>query len=73
VSRIKRKLDKFTDEDYLVLIGDPAVIGIVCSVAAAKNNGRFKVLKWDRREKLYVPLQIDIFQKGESHESYEFV
>jgi hypothetical protein len=73
VSRIKRKLEKFTDEDYLVLIGDPAVIGIVCSVAAAKNNGRFKVLKWDRREKLYVPLQIDIFQKGESHESYEFI
>ncbi len=73
VSRIKRKLDKFTDEDYLVLIGDPAVIGIVCSVAAAKNNGRFKVLKWDRREKLYVPIQIDIFQKGESNESYEFV
>ena len=73
VQRIRRKLEKFSEEDYLVLIGDPAVIGIVCSIAAAKNNGRYKVLKWDRREKLYVPLQIDIFQKGESNESHEFV
>lgn len=73
IQRIRRKLEKFTDEDYLVLIGDPAVIGIVCSIAAAKNNGRFKLLKWDRRESLYIPLQIDIFNKGESNESYESI
>jgi hypothetical protein len=66
VSRIKRKLENFSDEDYLVLIGDPSAIGIVCAAAAAKNNGRFKLLKWDRREKLYVPMQIDLFYKGES-------
>ena len=68
VNRIRRKLEKFGDEDYLVLIGDPSAIGIVCSVAAAKNNGRFKLLKWDRREKLYVPIQVDLFKKGESDE-----
>ncbi len=65
-NRIKRKLENFSDEDYLVLIGDPSAIGIVCAAAAAKNNGRFKLLKWDRREKLYVPIQIDLFYKGES-------
>lgn len=68
VNRIKRKLENFSDEDYLVLIGDPSAIGIVCSAAAAKNSGRFKLLKWDRREKLYVPIQVDLFKKGESDE-----
>ena len=73
IQRIRRKLEKFSDEDYLVLIGDPAIIGIVCSMAAAKNNGRFKLLKWDRREAMYIPMQIDIFHKGESNGSYESI
>jgi len=73
VARIQRRLEKFSEEDYLVLIGDPSAIGIVCSVAAARNNGRFKLLKWDRREKLYVPIQVDLFKKGETDDNYEFV
>lgn len=73
VKRIQRKLEKFTDEDFLVLIGDPSAIGIVCAVAASKNNGRFKLLKWDKRERLYIPIQVDLNKKGESDEHYEFV
>jgi len=40
-------------------------------MAAAKNNGRFKCLKWDKREKRYVPVEIDLFKKGELYESYD--
>ena len=71
VRRIQRKLEKFSDADYLLLIGDPSAIGIACAVAAAKNNGRFKCLKWDKREKRYVPVEIDLFKKGELYESYD--
>ena len=39
VRRIQRKLEKFSDEDFLVLIGDPSAIGICCAVAAARNHG----------------------------------
>ncbi len=73
VRRIQRKLEKFTDEDYLVLIGDPSAIGIVCAIAAARNNGRFKLLKWDRREHVYIPIQVDLNKKGESDDAYDFV
>jgi hypothetical protein len=73
VRRIQRKLEKFTDEDFLLLIGDPSAIGIACAVAAARNNGRFKCLKWDKRERRYIPLEVDIFKKGEIDESYEFI
>jgi len=65
VRRILRGLEKFNDEDYLLCIGDPTAIGIACAVAAARNNGRFKCLKWDRHEKRYIPVAVDIFQKGE--------
>lgn len=73
VRRIQRKLNRFTDDDYLLLIGDPSAIGICCAVAASVNNGRFKCLKWDKRERRYTPLEVDLFKKGESDEPYEFV
>ena len=65
VRRISRGLEKFNDDDYLLLIGDPTAIGSACAVAAARNNGRFKCLKWDKHEKRYIPIAIDLFQKGE--------
>jgi hypothetical protein len=65
VRRLQRKLEKFCDDDYILLIGDPTAIGIACAVAAARNNGRFKCLKWDKHEKRYIPIFIDLFQKGE--------
>ena len=59
VSRLKRKLIDFNDDDYLLLVGDPAAIGLCCAVAAA-INGRFTVLKWDRQEMTYYPVSFDI-------------
>lgn len=73
VRRIQRKLEKFSDEDYLLLIGDPSAIGIACAVAASKNSGRFKCLKWDKRASRYIPLEVDLFKKGEIDEFNEFI
>ena len=60
VTKIKRVLKNFNDDDYLLLIGDPSIIGVACAVASDINMGRFKVLKWDRRREKYLPLEIDI-------------
>jgi hypothetical protein len=68
VRRIQRKLSKYTDEDYLLLIGDPAAIGIACAVAAAYNHGRFKMLKWSRKENRYYAVSVDLLEKGEIDE-----
>ena len=59
VSRLKRKLVDFNDDDYLLLIGDPAAIGLCCAIAAS-INGRFSVLKWDRQEMTYYPVSFVI-------------
>ena len=55
VRRLKTKLKDFSDDDYLLLMGDPAAIGICCAVAAAINR-KYNVLKWDRQEMTYYPV-----------------
>jgi len=44
------------------LSGDPATIGVICSVVSDMTNGKFKFLKWDRQEKTYYPIEIDLFK-----------
>jgi hypothetical protein len=68
VRLLRRKLREYEDGDYLLLTGDPVAIGLACSIAAFYNAGRYTALKWDRREKLYIPVKIDITEKGESDE-----
>jgi|TARA_A100001391_G_scaffold166423_1_gene126519 hypothetical protein len=60
VRRIKEGLKDFSSEDYLLLMGDPAVIGLACAIASQINVGRYSILKWDRIEKDYYPVEIDI-------------
>jgi hypothetical protein len=68
IRTLRHKLRSFSDVDYLLLAGDPVAIGLACSVAAFFNNGRYTALKWDRRERMYIPVKIDVTQKGESDE-----
>ena len=62
VMEIKNSLKDFTSEDYLLLYGDPAIIGVVCAVASELTNGKFKLLKYDRRQFSYYPIELNIFQ-----------
>ncbi len=66
VARVKRALEEFSDEDYLLFIGDPTAIAIMATVAASKNHGRFKGRKGDKQERRYIPIQIDLFNRGDA-------
>ena len=63
IFKLRKLLDKYTPDDYLLLTGDPAIIGVACSIVADKTGGKFNLLKWDRQEKTYYPIEINIFQK----------
>ena len=65
VRKLKTKLKDFCDDDYLLLMGDPAAIGIACSIAADMNRGRYKCLKWDKIEATYYPIEIDLYNREE--------
>lgn len=68
IRRLRRKLRDYTDADWLLLTGDPAAIGLTCAIAASFNGGRFKCLKWDRRDNCYIPVTCDTTQNGEFDE-----
>ena len=64
IFELRRLLRDYTSKDYLLLSGDPSVIRIACSVVSDINNGRFNLLKWDRQEQMYYPLEINLHEKG---------
>lgn len=68
IRRLRNKLREYGDSDFLLLTGDPVAIGLACSIAALYNAGRYTALKWDRREKVYIPVRIDITENGERDE-----
>jgi len=59
VKQMRAKLDDFNDNDYILPIGDPAAIAMAAAIAAEVNDGRFKLLKWDREFQKYYPVSID--------------
>ena len=65
VFKLRKLLKHYTPEDYLLLTGDPAIIGIAVAIVSDINSGRFNLLKWDRQEKVYYPLEINLYEKGE--------
>ena len=68
VHELRRLLKDYNSKDYLLLSGDPAIIGLACTIASDINNGRFNLLKWDRQEKVYYPLEINLYEKGKIDE-----
>ena len=65
---LRRLLKNYTSQDYLLLSGDPAVILLAGMIASDINNGKVNVLKWDRQEKVYYPLEINLHERGDIDE-----
>ena len=64
IFKLKNLVKHFKPTDYLLLTGDPAIIGVVCCLISDITNGRFNLLKWDRQEKKYYPIEIDVYGTG---------
>jgi hypothetical protein len=66
IAKIKNKLMHFdTENDYLVLVGDPINIGVAMHEILKKGGG--KGLKWDRQTSGDIPIKII----GENKENEE--
>ena len=66
--QLRRLLKNFSDKDYLLLSGDPKVIGLSIALACDINNGKYTTLTWDRQEKMYYPTKFNIHERGEINE-----
>ena len=65
IFKLRKALKNFTTEDYLLLTGDPAIIGVACSIVSDMTNGKYNLLKWDKQERKYYPIEINLYEKGE--------
>jgi hypothetical protein len=63
IFKLRQLLQNYTPNDYLLLTGDPAIIGVACSIASDITNGKYNLLKWDKQERRYYPVEIDLFKK----------
>ena len=68
VFKLRQGLKNFKEHDYLLLTGDPALIGVACSIVSDITNGKFNILKWDKQERQYYPIEINLYEKGEIDE-----
>lgn len=57
VAKMDLILAGFTDDDYLLPIGNPALIGWAMAIAAAHNGGRVQLLVWSGKERAYTPVK----------------
>ena len=69
IFKLRKALRDYTEEDYLLLTGDPAIIGVACSIVSDITNGKYQLLKWDKQERKYYPIKINLHEKGEIDES----
>ena len=66
--KITKLLKDFTTDDYLLLTGDPAIIGVACSIVSDMTNGKYNLLKWDKQERQYYPIEINLYERGKIDE-----
>ena len=60
INSLRQKLSDFSDDDYLLCLGDPAVISVASCLCAQANHGRYTLLIWDRMVSQYVPVKITL-------------
>ena len=65
IYKLRQGLKNYKPRDYLLLTGDPAIIGVACSIVSDITGGKFKLLKWDKQERKYYPIEINLYEKGE--------
>ena len=68
IYKLRQGLKDYSSQDYLLLTGDPAIIGVACSIVSDITNGKYKLLKWDKQERKYYPININLYERGEIDE-----
>ena len=68
IYKLRKELANYKKHDYLLLTGDPAIIGVACSIVSDITNGKYNLLKWDKQERKYYTIAIDLYEKGKIDE-----
>ena len=64
IFKLREGLKSYRTKDFLLLTGDPAIIGVACSIVSDMTNGKYQLLKWDKQERKYYSIAINLHEKG---------
>ena len=64
IFKLRKGLKDYRVNDFLLLTGDPAIIGVACSIVSDMTNGKYTLLKWDKQERKYYAIEINLHEKG---------
>ena len=65
IFKLKKRFKKLYNRRLFIITGDPAIIGVACSIVSDITNGKYNILKWDKQERKYYPIEINLYEKGE--------
>lgn len=51
--KLRRALRDFSDDDYILPVGDVTLVGMAIAVALRENRSRANILRWNRNERKY--------------------
>ncbi len=68
IFKLRKGLQSYRPRDFLLLTGDPAIIGVACSIVSDITNGKYQLLKWDKQERKYYSITINLYEKGKIDE-----
>ena len=68
IFKLQKELANYRTKDYLLLTGDPAIIGVACSIVSDITNGKYNLLKWDKQERKYYSIEINLYERGKIDE-----
>lgn len=57
ITALREQMKDFTEQDYIVAVGDPSLIAAAACIAVRKTNGLLRILKWDRLSSAYIPVE----------------
>ncbi len=64
VQALHKQLSNYSSDDFLLLVGNPALIGWTTAIAGMYNNGIIRQLIWCVRDRIYSPVWADLKISG---------
>ena len=53
-------LEHMTSDDFLLLIGNPVIIGVMTAIAAHYADGNVKMLQWHGKDRCYNAVDVNL-------------
>ena len=61
IPELREKLADITNDDHILLIGNPVLIGWTVAIAADMNDGDVNLLQWSGKDRRYISIRAQVY------------